>query len=328
MAGFIEFSPNFVPESSEYMLFEFPTELRNQLKRDGSVQIQEHKNESYILGDDKLYQLQKFQISNLQLVSERAKESTQECERIKVRSFQQAFYIPTLVRPFSRDILIHLKYHYTPDEGNLEKEELSVDHIKSKFVTNDQMLSRILKSIGAEVHAGFIINLTPETQMKLSNQVFEKLVEKKLLENAESTFTIDQLGFDLNNEDQLRLVSAIKKTFDQVPETDQFRVSLKGVASLVIENLKKDVREYYLEDLVDLIREGFTIILPKAIQNSFGELNIRLAIENSIRKNFLVSDNIEFNAPAHTYVPKNASAVMTELELLSESPLEKYVDVY
>lgn len=323
MAGYIEFSPNFASESSEYMLFEFPTELRNLLKRDGTLAIQEYKNESYILGDEKLYQLYKFQISNLMLVSEEAKESTIEQERLKVRSFQQSFFIPTLVRPFARDILIHLKYHYIGQSDPLQKEELSLDHIKAKFVTNDKIIGKILDSIGAEVHDGFIVNLHPDFKMKLCARIIETLVEKKLLETAESQFSLAQLGFTLSHEEEVKARVALKNCFSPVPSTDEFRVCIKGIANLIVENLKKEVREFYYEDLLDMAKEGVAMLLPKAVQDSFGLQRISVEIEGAIRRNFLVSDNVDFNAPANTYQAKNITAVMTDLELLSESPLEK-----
>lgn len=323
MAGYIEFSPNFSNESAEYMLFEFPPELRNQLKRDGSVPIQEFKNDSYILGDEKLYQLYKFQISNLMLVSEEAKESTVECERIKVRSFQQSCYIPTLVRPFTRDIMIHLKSHYNTPESGLKKEELQVENIKSKFVTNDTMLRKILESVGASIHDGFVINLSPDIRYKISNTIIEKLNEKQLLVTAESTFTIDNLGLSLSNDEEVNLKAVLKNCFEHISDSQDYRLSLRGIINLVIENLKKDVREFYLEDLVDLIKEGVALMLPKAVQDSFGKQKIFLEVESGIKRNFLISDNVEFNAPFQTYVAKNISAVLTDLELLSENPLEK-----
>lgn len=323
MAGFIEFSPNFAAESAEYMLFEFPPELRSQLKRDGSVSIQEYKNDSYILGEDKLYQLFKYQISNLLLVAEESKDSTPECERLKVRSFQQSFFIPTSVRPFSRDILIHLKYHYTSGESGLQREELGVDYIKSKFVTNDHMLAQILESVGASVHEGYVINLRPEAKYRTSSLVLEKLVEKGILQSSEASFSLESLGLDMPADEEVKLRAILKSCFERDSSADRYRVSLKGLATLVVENLKKDVREFYLEDLVDMVKEGIALLLPKVVQDSFGPKQIALAVEAAIKKNFLIADNVDFNAAFHTYAAKNVSAVMTDLELLSETPLEK-----
>ena len=323
MAGYIEFSPQFTKESAEYVLFEFPSELKDQLKRDGALPIQEYKNDSYILGDDKLFQVVKFQISNLMLVAEETKDSTPQTERLKVRSFQQSFLIPTLVRPFARDILIHLKCHYIGQNDNLKKEELSLDYIKTKFVTNENFLVRILDSIGAEVYEGYVVNLHPDLKMKILNSIIERLVEKGLLQDAESTFNLEKLSLNLNHDEATKTLVVLKSCFDKVLGTDEYKVSLKGVANLVVSNLKKEVREFYYEDLIDMTKEGITMMLPKVVQNSFGQEKIAVEVEGVIKRNFLITDNVEFNAPPQTYAARNISAVMTDLELLSESPLEK-----
>ena len=323
MAGYIEFSSTFAQESGDYLLFEFPPELRDQLKRDSVIPIQEYKNDSYIIGDDRLFQVVKYQISNLMLVAEEAKGSTIESERLRVKSFQQSFLIPTVVRPFSRDILIHLKYMYIGESDSLQKPELCVDFIKQKFVTNEKFLSKILDSIGAEIHNGYILNLHPDLRLKIFNSLIERLIEKQLLEDSISTFSLEMLGFNFSEEEETKVRVVLRSCFEEVEGTGHYKVSLKGAANLIVTNLKKEVREFYYEDLIDMAKEGLTLLLPKAVQDSFGHNLIAVEVETAIRRNFLISDNVEFNAPAQTYAAKNISAVMTELELLSENPLEK-----
>jgi len=139
----IEFSSSFTEESGEYILLDLPAELRKKLDEERELKIQEHRNDSYIIGDEKLYQVIKFQISNMMLLCEQRPEPVSEKEKLVVRSFQQSTLIPTAVRPFSREIMQHLRIHHICRGEPSEKPQLKVETIMNKFVTSEKFLAKV-----------------------------------------------------------------------------------------------------------------------------------------------------------------------------------------
>lgn len=324
MAGYIEFSSNFAEDSNKYVLFEFPSELRDQLKKEGQLAIQEHKNESYIIGDDKLYQVVKFQISNLFLASEVSQVPTTQTEKYVVKSFQQSFLIPTVIKPFSREIFLHLKSVYLNQFDDIKNLELKVDFLKKKFVTNEKFLAKILEEVGAEIEDGYVVNLHPDLKSSIFNTIVEKAVEKGLLQDKDSAFSLADIEYDATGDDLIKANVVLKHYFSPLPGLGKkFGISIPGTISILLHGIKKSTREFNYEDLIDLAFEGISMTLPKSVQDSFGKEKIASEIESGIRKQFLISDLAEFNAPAQTYSAKTIVAVMTELELYSENPIER-----
>lgn len=139
----IAFGDNFSKESGEFVIFDMPTELKSQLSNEGELSIQEYKNDSYIIGKDKLYQVVKYQVSNLMLICDQKLEPVSNKEKLIVRSFQQSHLIPTPVKPFSRDLLMYLRTMTIGELDSNKKEGLSTEELKRRFVTNDHFLRKV-----------------------------------------------------------------------------------------------------------------------------------------------------------------------------------------
>lgn len=327
MAGMIEFAPNFAEQSGAYVLLELPSELRNQLRKEQTLAIKEHNNESYIVGEDKLYQVIKYQISNLMLTSEVKEVPMSESHKYIVRSFQQSYLIPTVVRPFAREIAVYLRA-ITVEEGEpLNKPGLRVDFLKEKFVTNDRFLKKVLDDIGADIVEGYVINLSDDYKRLIFNTLMGKIVDRGLIASGDasfSVFTLKDLGIQASTEEGCLAMVILNHYFGGVTgEPDRFRFSLKGAVHMILTGIKKEVREFHYEDLIDLTMEALSMAVPKALLDSFGKHQIALDIEAGIKKHFLISDDEEFNQPVEKYMAKNVDAIMTEVDNFSENPMQR-----
>ena len=324
MAGVIEFAPNFAEESGGYVLFEFPPELREQLKQDKKLAIKERKNESYIIGEDKLYHVIKYQISNLMLASEVDDVPMSESQKYQVKSFQQSYLIPTVIRPFVREILIYLKAIVIEEGESLIKPDLKADFLKDQFVTNDKFLRKVLDEMGADIVGDYVINLSNDYKRLIFNMLLGKIVDKGLLIDKNSIFSLQDIGIGETGDDTVLARTVMKHYYRPIQDMpDRYSFSLKGAVYLILAGIKREVREYHYEDLIDLAYEAITLAIPKAALDSFGKAQLALDIEAGIKKHFLISDNEEFNQPIEKYMVKNIDAIMSDVEIFSENPLQR-----
>ena len=322
----IEFSEDFTSESSEYVLFEMPEELKQQLQRGETLRIQEYKTDSYIVGQKHLYQVIKSQISNLLLVSE-VLPHKENCFR--VRSFQQSFLIPTAVKSFSRDILIHLKSNATSEEDDLDKEELSVEYIKTRFVSNQKGLEKVLKSLGAEILKGYIVNLAIPLRENLFKWIFGQIRDRGLCPTKEARFRFVDLGplagpvFDRMHFAEKKLEVTLNTYFSFDESSNSYSLSLEGLIEACLLKIKRETNELYLEDLVDQLKEQVVLTIPRSLLDSFGEEQINLEIEACIKRCYMIADNIDYTLGLQSYSPRQALAVLSDADLLAEQAIDR-----
>lgn len=142
----IEFSHKFNVESGQYVLFELPKDLKTKVQEEGSIAIQEFKNDCYIVGNEKLYQLIKYQVSNMMLVCEDQPATSSQPSKLVVRSFQQTTLQANPVRPFKKEILLHLRQHRITNNCPLFKPELHIEYLRKNFVTNINFIKKVIVS--------------------------------------------------------------------------------------------------------------------------------------------------------------------------------------
>lgn len=322
----IDFSEDFTSESGEYVLFEMPEELKQQLQNGETLSIQEYKTDSYIVGQNHLYQVVKSQISNLLLVSE-VIPGKENCFR--VRSFQQSFLIPTPVKSFSRDILIHLKANAVSEEDELDKEELSLEQVMTRFVTNKKGLDKVLKSLGAEILKGYIVNLAISLRENLFKWIFEQIRNRGLCPNKEARFRFQDLGpltgktFEKMNFAEKKLEVTLNSYFKFEDATNSYRVSLEGLIEACLLKIKRETNELYLEDLIDQLKEQVVITIPRSLLDSLGEEQIDLQIEACIKRCYMIADNIDYTLGLQSYSSRQALAILSDADLLAEQPIDR-----
>lgn len=122
-----------------------------------------------------------------------------------------------------------------------------------------------------------------------------------------------------------RATDIILKTYCQRVEDseDLFTLSLKGILELIILKNKVEWREAPLENLIDKLEEELSIAIPRTVLDSFEKQTISLTIEEIIKKYYLINDKMDFSSPIQSYLPKNIMASLSDIDLMSENPLEK-----
>ena len=322
----IEFSHDFTKESASYVLFEMPAELKGLVQNGQSLVIQEYKTDSYILGGEHLYQIIKSQISNLMLISDAVPDKT---NHFRVKSFQQSVLIPTCVKPFSRDILIHLRGNTIGESDDLDIEELNVEYLKKKFVTNDINLDKIVKSVGAVLKKSYVVNLAPNLREKIFTWAMDQIREKGLSTSKDSVFKIKDLmpftglQFDRMTFPDQKVEIALKSMFKYNESEDTYQTHLPGIIDSLLIKIKQETREIFYEELVDRLRELTSITLPRSLLDSYGPDSLSLEIESVIKKNFLVADNTDYTVSIQSYTHRQALAILSDLDLLAENALER-----
>ena len=66
-------------------------------------------------------------------------------EKLVVRSFQQSYLIPTPVKPFTRDLILHLRHTNINETDSNHIKGLEVEQIKRKFVTNERLMKKVIR---------------------------------------------------------------------------------------------------------------------------------------------------------------------------------------
>lgn len=325
----IQFSDLFTEEDSEYLLFELPAELDNTLATKGELEIQEFKGESFIVGEDHLYQLIKLQVSNLMLVSQLKNEVLSNKEKALVRSFQQSTLIPTPVRPFSQDLLQHLRQFAVdaaaPDH---RRPEMAVGYLKQRFLTNSKALGGVLKALGAQILDGYVVLLKENFKATLFRTVIENARDKDLLNDKDSTISLQSLAVPSHEQGLVKVI--LESHFDRVGDSDSvtqgYRIRLKALAEILLIAVRKDMHVQQnpnYEELLDLLMQDINLTLPRKVIDSLGYQVIQLAAESAIRHCYLISDNQDFNLPIHNYAARNIKATQMDFESLSDTPLER-----
>lgn len=122
-----------------------------------------------------------------------------------------------------------------------------------------------------------------------------------------------------------RATDIILKTYCQRVEDseDLFTLSLKGILELIILKNKVEWREAPLENLIDKLEEELSIAIPRTVLDSFEKQTISLTIEEIIKKYYLINDKMDFGSPIQSYLPKNIMASLSDIDLMSENPLER-----
>lgn len=326
----IQFSDYFTEEDQDYLLFELPQELEHTLSAHGELEIQECKGHSYIVGEEHLYQLVKLQVSNLMLVSQMKKEPVSHRDKLVVRSFQQSTLIPTPVRPFSQDLLIHLRQNAVDGASpNHKQPEMAVGYLKAKFLTNSKALLSVVKSLGAQVIDGYVVLLKDSFKGVLFRNVIENARDKDMLQDKDSTLTLESLGVPVS---ERALVHVLFESYldkcghSESAQTQQYKLNLVSMAELLLIAVRKDMqssRDTFYEELLDQLVQEINLVLPRAIIDSLGKQQIQISAENAIRKYYLLCDNQDFNLPSSAYSVRNIKAVPTDFESLPDTPLER-----
>lgn len=122
-----------------------------------------------------------------------------------------------------------------------------------------------------------------------------------------------------------RATDIILKTYCQRVEDSEnlFTLSLKGILELIILKNKVEWREAPLENLIDKLEEELSIAIPRTVLDSFEKQTISRTIEEIIKKYYLINDKMDFGSPIQSYLPKNIMASLSDIDLMSENPLEK-----
>jgi hypothetical protein len=326
----IQFSDYFTQEDPEYLLFELPKELETTLASKGELEIQEFKGDSYIVGEEHLYQIIKLQVSNLMLVSELKKEPVSHKDKVVVRSFQQSTLIPTPVRPFSQDLLLHLRLHAVDAASpNHQQPEMAVTYLKQKYLTNLKALTGVTDSLGAQIVDGFVVLLKDTFRGVLFRNIIDNARDKDLLKDKDSTLSLNNLEVP---ESERALVHVLfESSFEKVvttgnSNTDQYKLKLQSMAELLLVAIRKDIqnsKDTNYEEVLSQLIQDINLVLPRAIVDSFGSQELQVAAEMAIRRFYLVTDNQDFNLPISAYSARNIKATQIDFEALPDTPLER-----
>lgn len=325
----IQFADDFTEHTDDYLLIELPSELQAVLTHKGELEAQEFKGDSFIVGDEHLYQLVRLQVSNLMLVGQLKTEAVSNKEKVVVRSFQQSTLIPTPVRPFSQDLLQHLRQHAVDAAAPEHRQaEMAVGYLKQRFLTNAKALNSVLRSLGAQIVDGYVVLLKESFKANLLRTVIENARDKDLLHDKDSTISLQTLGVPTHEQALVKVV--LESYFDRSSEGDfenqTYRIRLKSLAEVLLIAVKKDTHVQLnpnYEELLDLLIQDIHMTLPRKLVDSFGTEAIQLAAESAIRRCYLISDNQDFNLPIHNYAARNIKATPIDFESLSDTPLER-----
>ena len=77
------------------------------------------------------------------------------------------------------------------------------------------------------------------------------------------------------------------------------------------------------EDLVNEVKDGMSMLLPASFLSEFDETTLNTGVEIAIKRVFLVADNQEFNVPVSSYQSRNIMAIQSDIDLMSENPVER-----
>lgn len=150
----------------------------------------------------------------------------------------------------------------------------------------------------------------------------DALKEKTILQDKETRFKFEDLELKLQPNDEPRIRMILNNYFIK-HENESYSVSLVGIVTIILEHIRRSVREIFYEDLINQVRETLSMILPASVLYSYEESELAIQTESAIMRVFMVADNQEYNGPANTYLPKNVMAVSADTDLMTEIPLER-----
>lgn len=132
------FSEDFELNSGNYCLFSMPEELLAQLEADQPIELQELNGMTYVSGSDNIYEVNKVEISNSMLVTEKTPEND-----LMVKSIQQSFFCFDKVITDSGAMIEYLTTNSIKKGDPNEKEELRMATLLSKFLISETNLKKV-----------------------------------------------------------------------------------------------------------------------------------------------------------------------------------------
>ena len=185
-----------------------------------------------------------------------------------------------------------------------------------------------MKEMGGDIQNGQILLLEPGYRTSLYELIIETAKQRGFITSSDTSFSLEDLNLGSNvaegeTEKIFRVI--LNAYFTEDPnKKGHYTVSLPGIAKIVVSKAKRDSpRELYYEELIDRIADNINFLFPREFIASIGELQLSAACEAAIKENYFISDNIEYNAPIHTYLPKNCIAHLADHDTLSEHDLTR-----
>ena len=157
----INFDKNFNKESGDYLLFELPTELHEELKTNKFLNIRSENimTDAFIIGEKGTYQLKKNDISNSLAICEVANKDSQDSScssnTFNIKSLKQYKFLAEKVSPPKKQLIEYLiknritKIQSTSEmSSELNDQSLSFEKIKSQFCLCDFEVNNIITKMG------------------------------------------------------------------------------------------------------------------------------------------------------------------------------------
>lgn len=123
----ITFEPHFEQSNQDYMLFELPEEIESKLSQEGKLHIKNYNNESYFIGSEKIYLIQKIGISNSLLITQPQNDGYIS------KTIKNNFLAAKEEAPNISDIIDFLTKNSIKKGENCLKEILKIDTILENF---------------------------------------------------------------------------------------------------------------------------------------------------------------------------------------------------
>ena len=132
------FSEDFELNSGNYCLFSMPEELLSQLEANQRIQLQELNGFTYVSGSQNIYEVNKVEISNSMLVSQKTPQNN-----LEILSIQQSYFCFDKVITDSGSLIDYLTENSIKRGDPNEKEELKLEAILSKFLISWTNLEKV-----------------------------------------------------------------------------------------------------------------------------------------------------------------------------------------
>lgn len=137
----ITFQDNFEQRTQDYVLFQLPEDIEERIKKEGKIDIINYNEECFFVGTEKVYLLQKVEISNTLLITE-PKNGGFESKTIK-----NSFFLAKEETPNYTTIIEYFSLNSVKKGESCFKEEMRIERILEKFPLSYQDLEKVIKKL-------------------------------------------------------------------------------------------------------------------------------------------------------------------------------------
>lgn len=176
--------------------------------------------------------------------------------------------------------------------------------------------------MGCDVIDGYVINLEPKYKYNLFRQIVETLKDNNSITNKDSTFSMNSLNIKMTSDEKVRYQTILQTLFEEAGE-GLYKLQLQGALQMIVDRLQRENKEVVYEDLVNEVKDGMSMLLPASFLSEFDETTLNTGVEIAIKRVFLVADNQEFNGPVSSYQSRNIMVIQSDIDLMSENPVER-----